>query len=527
MPFATQPSPLSPTFQGPSALGGSLGGVSVPVTQDLNHLIFDPSNPALFNFNLDGLNFRNTYGGVEMAMLNHMSAGAAETPPGPGEMGGFGTNHGFVNGNGGNNSGGGGSGLEQFAGQPAGIDRALLENLIGLENLYPNGSGNLSHGLPFAVAIQSMHSPSTDNSPQPTTNLGFDRSPSTGGFGNTTPVQRPANKPPSASAAGPFRQSILGKRARDPSSVYETVKEPYPYVKGFHNMITSLRRFEPNNIQAIVKALASIRPSFIAATRTFNRQDLIFMEKCFQRTLFEYEDFMHHCSAPTIVCRRTGEVAAVNKEFTALTGWTKEVLLGKEPNFNANFSGSNSSSGPTISTIGSGRAGLTPMLSSTKPDLGQSDRPQPIFIAELLDEESVTDVYKDFAELAFENSRGHVTRKCKLVKYRTKDSMDSAASNASTTEEGPKELRPGPILSSRVTRIDHEHAVSRLEKDGKVDCMYTWTIKRDVFDIPMMIVMNVSINNGMHSFLQTPILTLHRQFLPCYYRNQEPHHLPV
>ncbi|KAJ2901385.1 C6 finger domain-containing protein [Zalerion maritima] len=512
MPFGTQQSPLSPTFQGPNSLGQGMGGVTVPVTQDLaNHLIFDPSNPALFNFNLDGLNFRNTYGGVEMAMLNHMSAGASETPPGAGDVGGFGTNHGFGNGNGAGAPAP--AGLDQFGGQGPNFDRNIIENLIGLENLYPNGSngsGNLSHGLPFAVAVaagpQSLHSPSTtdNNSPQPT-NLGFEGSPTTGNFGNKTPVQRPANKP-RASAGGPFRQSLHGKRSsRDPSAIYDSVKDPYPYVKGFHNLIVKLhqRRLGAAQLARIAKSLASIRPSFIACTRTLNRLDLVFMEKCFQRTLFEYEDFMHHCSAPTIVCRRTGEVAAVNKEFTALTGWTKEVLLGKEPNLNANTGVLPPSASST--SLNSGRAGLTPRMSALKPDLPQGDRPQPVFIAELLDEDSVVEVYEDFAELAFENSRGHVTRKCKLVKYRTKESMDSAASNASTTDEGPKDARRS-LLSSRVSRIDGEHAISRLEKDGKVDCTYTWTIKRDVFDIPMMIVMN---------------------FLPCYYRNQEPHHLPV
>ena len=29
-------------------------------------------------------------------------------------------------------------------------------------------------------------------------------------------------------------------------------------------------------------------------------------------------------------------------------------------------------------------------------------------------------------------------------------------------------------------------------RDGKVECSYCWTVKRDVFDIPMLIVMNVS-----------------------------------
>ncbi len=29
-------------------------------------------------------------------------------------------------------------------------------------------------------------------------------------------------------------------------------------------------------------------------------------------------------------------------------------------------------------------------------------------------------------------------------------------------------------------------------RDGKVDCSYCWTVKRDIFDMPMLIVMNVS-----------------------------------
>src|SRR5262249_28981916 len=139
----------------------------------------------------------------------------------------------------------------------------------------------------------------------------------------TTPAR---HKPRLPTAQKPSLQSVLGRRQRDPSSIYEMVKEPYPYTKGFHNLILKLhhRRFSSSRLLPLAKSLASVRPSFIACTKTLNRQDLVFMEKCFQRTLFEYEDFMHHCSAPTIVCRRTGEVAAVNKEFTALTGWTKE-----------------------------------------------------------------------------------------------------------------------------------------------------------------------------------------------------------
>src|SRR5260370_523047 len=78
--------------------------------------------------------------------------------------------------------------------------------------------------------------------------------------------------------------SSLGKRTRDPSTIYETVKEPYSYTTGFHNLTAFVqRRFSANKTLQIAKYLASIRPSFISCTKTLNRQDLIFMEKCFQR----------------------------------------------------------------------------------------------------------------------------------------------------------------------------------------------------------------------------------------------------
>jgi hypothetical protein len=117
-----------------------------------------------------------------------------------------------------------------------------------------------------------------------------------------------------------------------------------------------------------------------------------------------------------------------------------------------------------------------------------SGRPQPVFLGELLDDDSVVEFYQDFAELAFEDSRGKVQRSCRLNKYRSSQSLDIKP------EHGvPKDIQPG-ILSSRVTRIDSEHGISRIERDGKVECTYCWTIKRDVFDIPMMIIMNVSCN---------------------------------
>lgn len=495
MTYGNQQSPATNGFQA-SNNARHMNGLpvhhqtSAEMSNPFSPALIDPSNPAIFNFDLEGLNFGSHYGALEFSMLGHMSSGAAETPPQeaiaqPGNSdSGYGPSPMFSNG----------------AGQYSQLyDHGLVDNFMNMDQNNAYSQGNLQHGLPHAYAVaaagptpSSLASPGTDNtsSPQPT-NYGFDNSPTGGSYtpAGSQPVSQPHRSKPkhtnshSHDKFGP--QSIMAKR-RDPSSIYETVKEPYPYLTGFHNLVAFVqRRFSPNKTLRIAKSLASIRPSFIACTRNLNRQDLIFMEKCLQRTLFEYEDFMGRCSAPTIVCRRTGEVAAVNKEFIALTGWTKNVLLGKEPNLNVNLgrSGSESGSLPSKSEF------TTPRLRTIQPDMIKIPERamQSVFTAEFMDDDSVLQFYEDFAQLAFGDSRGHVTRKCRLLKYRTKE-----MSEALLNEEPPQKSMQNSILSNRVTKIDGEHGIAKLGKDGKIDCTFCWTIKRDVFDIPMLIVMNVS-----------------------------------
>ncbi|KAG7286126.1 hypothetical protein NEMBOFW57_008429 [Staphylotrichum longicolle] len=461
-------------------------------------LPFDPSDPNLFNFNLEGLNFGSQYGAMEFGMLGHMSSGAAETPPQDSAI--------PRSASGSINFGPGvfGNGVNQF---DKVYEGNILDGFLGLDANH-NGvysQGNLQHGLPHAYAIAagptSVQSPSTDNnSPQPTT-LGFDGSPTMATYPTTPGAQnKPANQQrPSTRQSNALaklgQQSILGKRQRDPSFIYDTVKEPFGYVASFHKLFNLIQgRFAAAHTSRIAKSLASIRPSLLASTRNLTRQDLVFMEKYFQRSLFEYEEFMHQCSSPTLACRRTGEVASVNKEFTALTGWTKDVLLGKAPNHNVNLGGSASATpGPK------GRVGLTtPRLKSLNTDtIGSADSSQPVFLAELLDHDSVVEFYEDYSQLAFNDSRGHKTRKCRLLKYRVADKEETAIESNADERTSQKDPR-NSILSNRVAKIDGEHGISKLERDGKLECSYTWTIKRDMFDMPMLFIIN---------------------FLPCYYRN--------
>ncbi|KAK1832396.1 hypothetical protein QBC39DRAFT_256588 [Podospora conica] len=487
MQFGGQQSPVSPTFQGPA---------NPLVAMGLNHQVSSPMSgfaPALLdpatylNFNIEGLNFGSQYGAMEFGMLGHMSSGAAETPPRDpslpqaenGEMYGA--------------TGVYGNGLGQFD-KPT-YDNNLMNDYLGLgpspNGIYPQG--NLQHGLPHAYAIAagptSLQSPSTENnSPQPT-HHGLDASPTVPTYGSSMgapgsqQISLPRPKPRTPALARLGQQSVLGKRTRDPSYIYETVKEPFPYVQSFHRVIKMLKaRFSKEKVTRIAKAMGAIRPAFISCTKTLNRADLVFMEKSFQRALFEYEEFMHQCSSPALVCRRTGEVAGVNKEFTALTGWTKDVLLGKEANFNINMGAMVSSSDSSTS-----KPGTTPVLNSldmARPAEGQQ---QPVFLFELLDDESVIDFYEDYAQLAFNNSRGKVVKKCRLLKYRTKESLEGGGD---AQDPGPQKDFRSSILSNRVAKIDGEHGISRLEKDGKLECTYTWVIKRDTFDIPMIIIIN-------------------------------------
>lgn len=500
--YSSQQSPLSPTFQQLNRQN-SLQNMAMPqVSNDVQPFggaLFDPSNPALFNFDLEGLNFGNHYGALEFGMLGHMASGSAETPPkdqsgsissqGMGDVS-------FNNGVFGNN-------MNQYSG------------MYGQDVMQDFQMPYVHHGLPHAYAIAagptSHHSPSTDASPG-ASGMGFDSSPTTTNYTpSSTPhptgaSQRPVHrqdKKPTLPKHGPA--AVIGKRARDPSSIYDTVHEPYDYTCGFHGLTAYIqRRFSATKTLLIAKSLASIRPSFISCTKTLNRQDLIFMEKCFQRTLFEYEDFMLNCCTPTVVYRRTGEVAAVNKEFTLLTGWKQDVLLGKEPNLNINTGKSADTSGPN-SVNNTGRAGLTTprMRPLNMADQTKNGRLQPVFLAELLDDDSVIEFYKDFAKMAFADTRGSVTSKCKLLKYQTKDGDNqSPEQKQEEINRSKKREISGGIggMGNRVREIDGEHGIGRLEKDGKMDCSYCWTVKRDVFDIPMMIVMNVR-------FLPSPLLS--------------------
>ena len=281
--------------------------------------------------------------------------------------------------------------------------------------------------------------------------------------------------------------SGASRRHRNPSTIYNAVTEPYSYTKAFHDMMELIRkRFSPSKTARIAKALASVRPSFISSLTKLDDDDRVFMEKCLQRTLLEYDDFLSATGTPTIICRRTGEVVAVGEGFSVLTGWRKAVLLGREPNLNVNRGG-DTSDPPGVGTATSRSTDTPRVLESSRPDSLDESRQKPVSIVDLLDDESACDFFDDYSHLAFGDSRGSVTTPCKLLKYRTAKDADfdkTLISEAGSRLKRQRDAtRPGKEGNAGVSHIGDD--------DGKVECMLCWSVKRDVFDIPMLFVMNV------------------------------------
>ncbi|KAK5133873.1 hypothetical protein LTR08_007204 [Meristemomyces frigidus] len=465
---------------------GTMGHTGHTGAGSFDATYIDPNDPALFNFNISGLNFGNRYGAFEYTMLDQMSSNAVGTPEeGMNPMGQVdNTNIPY-------------DGSSAFPGTY--VFNQTLPTWQSVPNGDPtygsttnmwtsqaNGADAYAIGEQSSLIGQSPHSQdlSTGYSTSPEAQYVQPEQSNQRELLRQSITQSQQQQRRQSTFPGNANQDLSRKRRRDTEEVYSSVKAPYSYTQGFHALTAFLqKRFPTKKVLRIAKALATIRPSFISCNQHLNHHDLIFMEKSFQRTLCEYEDFVNYYGTPTIICRRTGEIAAVSKEFSLVTGWRRDVLLGKEPNLNVNTGGNDSGT----QTGSSSRGAATPRMRNVEMDAG---RPQPVFLAELLDEDSVVTFYDDFAELAFGASRTSIIgAECSLLKYRSKEDPGWGPNDHLPDDSG----RPSKIARDNKNEplISGEAGMNALgERDGRVACSMCWTVKRDLFDIPMLIVMN-------------------------------------
>lgn len=196
--------------------------------------------------------------------------------------------------------------------------------------------------------------------------------------------------------SGNSNNAKCGLLYHEPSEIYEKVKQAFTYVKPYHDLNLYLKsRFPKEDLVQMSKSIAEYRPSFIAGMIKLKEDDLIFAEQCFQRTLLEYDGYIGISGTPTLVWRRSSQIAYVGDEFCILTGWSKDDLLGKST-----------------------------------------------FAVEIMDDKSCVEYFKIFSKIAFGDMSGDTITECTL-------------------------LTP---------------------KGESIRTNSTWTLKRDVFGIPMMII---------------------------------------
>ncbi|MCJ1450049.1 Transcriptional regulator of nonfermentable carbon utilization [Mycoblastus sanguinarius] len=464
------------------------------------------------NFEMDS-SFDNKYAAAEYGILGHMSSGMVDTPPSE-NMGTFNPSDdaSYVPGmlsTGYSSSPATTQPYHYPQGQAIGEWTSDSQGASGADpNAYNFDGQNQDHldvvkQESLAVGSSTYPSPSSGPSPQGMM-AGFDDSPAARSIHTNMnqsnqaygPREAPSHQrfgpsgtsilTSTAASAPPFlAQTLSSRRTRNPSTVYDRVTQPYSYTKAFHDLMALIRkRFSPQKTARIAKALASIRPSFISSLTKLDDHDRVFMEKCLQRTLLEYEDFLSLTGTPTILCRRTGEVVAVGEGFSILTGWRRTVLLGKEANLNVNKGGD--ASGPPGTGTSTSRGTNTPRIpDSSKSDALDDNRLKPVSIVDLFDDESACEFFDDYAHLAFGDSRGKAIRSCKLLKYKT--AKDAGFDKNLDSEVGSR------LKQQRDTNWNGRDSTGNQlgGENGKVECMLCWSVKRDVFDIPMLFVMNV------------------------------------
>ncbi len=511
--FNSQQSPISPSFtqthHNPTQNVPSTLAQAQPGNMQQFGPLFDPSDPALFNFDISSLNFGNHYGALEFGMLGHMSSGATEQPHDNNLMNPLNQAASLFNqpmSAGYADQSNPGGGLTFGAnGLPSGDWQETQSRSESMQIQTPNNTPAATYlehhphradsmNGPHAFAIGQGPSSHSTDSPPSTDASAFDNDNSLASaaiFGNTnrTHLQRSpkANRAhrenkAASSVLPPALSHAVRKRQRDTKSIYQGITKPYDYVKGYHRLYTLIKKkYSAPWVAKAQEYLQNYRPVLLQVREELNTDDLIHQEMGLQRNLMTLQEHFAEVGTPFLICRRSGEIVGINKEFTILTGWKREVLLGNEPNLNVNVGNNRDASDSELST-----QSTTPNLTGQEADTGTTN----VNIIELMDGRSALEFLQHFSELCYQDPRGYASQRVNMLRYQTKADVERIQEMKGATADGKSDSlvkMEGGIVQQG------ESAMQRLSaKNGMVDCMIWWHIKRDIFDMPVLVCMSVS-----------------------------------
>lgn len=192
----------------------------------------------------------------------------------------------------------------------------------------------------------------------------------------------------------------------------------------------------------ILQPLSVLRPKFRAIAKGLTDLDLVFIEEAFERMLLDYDRVFSAMGVPACLWRRTGEIYKGNREFCELVGVD-----------------------------------------------GGAMRDGRLTIYELMAEESAVNYWEKYGHVAFDSTQKAVLTSCVL---RYKPNVPPLASTTS------------PISSPALLGIKEEEDIQGEGGKGKgrsaeetgpteegfINCCFSFTIRRDKWGIPTMIVGN-------------------------------------
>lgn len=215
---------------------------------------------------------------------------------------------------------------------------------------------------------------------------------------------------------------------------------PYNHVNGY----ARLNRWMERNVSAaskrrILKPLSVFRPAFRAVAQSLTTIDLVFIEEAFERLLLDYDRVFSTQGIPACLWRRTGEIYKGNKEFAELVG-------------------------VPIESLREGR----------------------LCIYELMAEESAVNYWEKYGAVSFDPGQKAVLTSCVL---RTKNKSIVANSGrdgkkGQQTEGGDVAAGTGATSTSGVLKDPAN------PKAAFIHCCFSFTIRRDQWNIPHLIVGN-------------------------------------
>lgn len=183
-----------------------------------------------------------------------------------------------------------------------------------------------------------------------------------------------------------------------------------------------------HDLQVIIRSiLERYAPIFISLTSNMIEEDLLLQEFALQRALLDLENMAKLVSCtPICIWRRSGEICFVSNEFYSLTGFNKNVILDRNS-----------------------------------------------FIFEFLDHKSVSNYFQIFNELlAF--GYNDINKKKKLLM------LNSSSSTSSKITDGFSFTTDGKAIFTKCNLL--------LSNGLYLKCACCWTVKRDFFNIPILVM---------------------------------------